>query len=93
MHIEYSKGRVADWFQSGLDIRNESAILSEYGEKRPDRVILSDGKTIVIDYKTGQKMPEHIRQIKEYGKLLREMGYAGIEEYILYTENREVAEV
>ena len=93
MDIEYSKGKVGDWFDPGWKVMNERTITSTDRESRPDRVIVGEERTIVIDYKTGRKAPEHARQITRYGDLLREMGYENIEKYLLYLESREVVEV
>ena len=93
MNIEYSKGKVGDWFKPGLVVKNEKTITSQQRECRPDRVLIDDSRTIVIDYKTGQKEPDHLTQINEYGDLLQEMGYENIEKYLLYLESREVVEV
>ena len=92
MNIEYSKGKVGDWFKPGLVVKNEKTIASRHREWRPDRVLIDDSRTIVIDYKTGQKDPGHLTQINEYGDLLQEMGYENIEKYLLYLESREVVE-
>ncbi len=93
MDIEYSKGKVGDWFDPGWKVMNERTITSADRESRPDRVIVGEERTIVIDYKTGRKAPEHALQITRYGDLLREMGYKNIEKYLLYLESREVVEV
>ena len=93
MNIQYSKGIVGDWFKPGLLIKNEKTIASRQRECRPDRVIIEKDRTVVIDYKTGQKEPEHITQIENYSDILQEMGYRNIEKYLLYLESREVVEV
>jgi len=92
MDIEYSKGKVGDWFKPGWVVKNEKTIASRQRECRPDRVLIDEGRTIVIDYKTGQKEPDHLTQINDYGDLLQEMGYEHIEKYLLYLESREVVE-
>ena len=68
-----------EWFKPGLKTFNECTILSlENGkivEHRPDRVIQNGNKMIIIDYKTGERRPEHYTQMQGYEKLLQQMGY------------------
>ena len=68
-----------EWFKPGLKTFNECTILSlENGkivEHRPDRVIQNGNKMIIIDYKTGERRPEHDTQMQGYAKLLQQMGY------------------
>ena len=50
-------------------------------------IVFRNGKTIVIDYKTGQTEPEkNINQVKGYMKLMKEMGYTDVEGWLLYTD-------
>lgn len=59
---------VINWYNNTYKVLNESAILIEKGElKRPDRVMISNEKVIVVDYKfTKQKSNSHKLQVKEY---------------------------
>ncbi len=93
MDIPYSKGRVGDWFKPGLHVKNERTIAAREQESRPDRVILDQDSAVIIDYKTGQKSPDHAQQINGYGQLLEQMGYTAIDKYLLYIETSEVVEV
>lgn len=82
-------GRIAshpEWFpEKGSVILNEVPVISgDGGEKRPDRVILSDSETIIVDYKFGEAQSAYSRQVKSYCKLYREMGYPGVKGYIWY---------
>ena len=48
--------QVADWFMPGNEVLKEAGILLTSGNtRRPDRVILKDGKTIIIDFKFGEE--------------------------------------
>lgn len=76
---------VAWWFSEELVVLNERSIISEGETYRPDRVILSKQKTIVIDYKFGDtELAKYERQVGKYVDLLIEMGYERIEGYIWY---------
>ena len=75
------------FFTPGLLIRSEAEILLTNGSiYRPDRVIIDGGKAVVIDYKTGKPDPGYEKQLKTYGRLLMEMGYADVEKFILYLD-------
>jgi ATP-dependent helicase/nuclease subunit A len=85
-------------FDAKAEIKIEAEILQKGNEfYRPDRISLVNGKTMILDYKTGgfleYKNKRYISQIKNYGKLLNQMGYNGVEMYIVYFQNFEVIKV
>lgn len=83
--------RVSVWFRPGNKVLNETGILLPSSEtKRPDRVIISGGKTIVIDFKFGEESQQHKRQIDQYRILLSEMGHENIESYIWYVDKNKI---
>jgi len=76
------------FYDGSFEVRNESAIMTKAGrEYRPDRLMIKDNMAIVLDYKTGMEDPSHIRQLETYGHLMEEMGYSGIERYLLYIDD------
>lgn len=86
-----SSPQVYNWFNNLGLVMNEREILSKEGKLyRPDKVISCPDKTILVDFKTGDKHSSHASQIKNYANLLAEMGYQNIEKYLLYTRDREV---
>ena len=86
--------QVKDWFGGKGKAINEKEIISKDGYIfRPDKVVLFQDKTIVIDFKTGNKESKHAKQIKKYGELLEEMNYPCVEKYLLYTRDREVVSI
>ena len=56
----------------------------------PDRLLFSEGKTVVVDYKTGNPDSSHILQIKNYASVLKQMGYDNIEKYLIYTKSENL---
>jgi hypothetical protein len=81
------------FFTPGLEILSERDILLPNGQvQRPDRVICFPGKTVVIDFKTGERSDHHKDQVRTYAHILEEMQYPGVEAYLVYLEN-EVAVV
>ena len=65
---------------------NEREILTPNGEIYiPDRLLVSDEKTIILDYKTGTPRKQYVNQIIQYSNILQLMGYSNIEKYLIYT--------
>jgi len=87
--------QVQDWFSGKYKVYPEfSIIVKENGTvatKRPDRVLLSDDKTLVIDYKFGEPHRSHEKQMQEYIKLLNTMNYPNIEGCVWYVEKGEIS--
>jgi len=71
----------------------ESPIMTKAGVLIPDRVMISDGKVTVVDYKTGGKHPSHAEQLKGYKEALQNMGYEHVDAYLLYLESKEIKNV
>ncbi|GHU68102.1 DNA helicase [Bacteroidia bacterium] len=88
------ESNVNDWFDGTYKSYQEhSIIMEENGEvvsKRPDRVLLSDDKTLIIDYKFGQAHKNHQKQVRQYMDLLESMHYPQVEGYLWYVEERRV---
>ena len=72
-------------------IFNEKEILSKKGIYRTDRtVILPDGSVFIVDYKTGQKSESHVKQVAQYLRLYRLMGYENVKGVLVYLQNLEI---
>ena len=87
---------VADLFSDFDELKNERSILlkDKDGEiKEPDRVVVKDGTTYLIDYKTGERETKHEKQITEYRNLLTQLGYENIVSYLLYLKTGELVGV
>jgi ATP-dependent helicase/nuclease subunit A len=61
--------------------------------RRPDRVMMSQEKVIVLDYKFGEAHNAHQKQVQQYTDLLRKMGHASVKGYLWYVQTNQVAEV
>jgi hypothetical protein len=83
-----------EWFDDQWKVLNERDIL-RYGETRhrPDRVMLKDGRAVVIDYKTGEKSDKDTRQMRGYLSDLKSMGYSPCEGNIWYLAKNEIVKV
>ncbi|MBO5903023.1 MAG: UvrD-helicase domain-containing protein [Tidjanibacter sp.] len=88
--------KIAEWFNGEWrTIRNEHQILLPVGKtNRPDRVMISEDRCVVVDYKFGRHQKEsYVEQIRKYMTLLYQMGYKKTEGYIWYVTLGEVVEV
>lgn len=80
----YNKLAAMGIFSPQYKSMNEKSIAIDGNIYRPDRIIFKDEKSVmVIDYKFGEKRPEHEKQIERYATLLRGMGY-NVESRIFY---------
>lgn len=79
---------VHPWYDGTARVLNEVDILFGKGlSKRPDRVMISEDKVVVIDYKFGEIQDKRYHnQVKNYMKLIRQMGYEMVEGYLWYVE-------
>lgn len=84
-----------DWFPEGPDIvYNETEIIDADGSVlRPDRVVISDGKVTVVDYKFGGHHRSYERQVARYADLWRRMGYDDVSAYLWYVHTGEVKKI
>jgi len=74
-------------FDNNADVRPEAEILTAEGHAiRPDRVIIKEGRAIVVDYKTGRPMEKYKTQLQQYAKYLEDLGYKDVRKYLLYLE-------
>jgi hypothetical protein len=72
----------------------EAEILLPSGvTRRPDRVIITKEKAIVVDFKFGEVRQDHYEQIRNYLKILNEMGYTETEGYLWYVDKNEILTV
>jgi hypothetical protein len=60
--------------------------MPDSGTRRPDRVIVRDGKTYLVDFKFGEENSSHSGQVRNYSRLLSEMGYDVAGAYIWYVD-------
>lgn len=80
----------AGWFNGGV-IHNELTVYDSYGrEYRPDRVIIRDTETVVVDFKFGVEEESHLKQISRYVSLYRKMGYPEVKGFLWYVQQDKV---
>ena len=90
--------QVAAWFDGSWELYNECNVLKRDAEGRlrvvrPDRVARRGEDWLVIDYKLARYREEHVEQVKEYLRTLREMGHPKAQGYLFYLLTGQVVEV
>ena len=84
----FSHPELKVFFDNKWRVKNEREILTPSGESYiPDRILFSEDKTWVVDYKTGAPDDSHKNQIINYANVLQQMGYNNIEKYLIYTND------
>ena len=75
------------FFRPGYRAITECDLIDAQGEGRPDRVVLADGETWVVDFKTGADMGSiHDEQVIRYCRAMVEMGYPGVSGWLIYLQ-------
>ncbi|RUA30923.1 MAG: hypothetical protein DSY76_01990 [Bacteroidetes bacterium] len=84
--------KIRDYFsKNNREINENSIILPDGNQLRPDKVILRENKTIIIDYKLSNytslsetEQKKHFSQLQNYQNILKEMKYPSIEAHLIY---------
>jgi ATP-dependent exoDNAse (exonuclease V) beta subunit len=78
-------------FEGKYKVLNEQAILvDETTLLRPDKIIIKQNETIVVDYKTGVPSSKDQKQVNQYKAILEEMGYSNVSCYLFYSAINEL---
>lgn len=81
-------------FEGATEIMDEMSLLVGPTEIiRPDKIIVKDDHTIVIDYKTGLPKASDNKQLKNYKGALTNMGHTSVKTYLFYLATRQLVEV
>jgi ATP-dependent exoDNAse (exonuclease V) beta subunit len=87
----YSQSDYQKLLDGKIDVLNEqSIIVDETTIIRPDKIILKENETIVVDYKTGIPSQKDEKQILDYKSTLEKMGYPKPSCYLFYTSINEL---
>jgi len=80
-----------NYFDGSHTVLNEKEIITSKGMKLiPDKIIITDSETLVVDFKTGQATDKHKKQVADYVKLLKNMNFKNVRGELFYTEDLEV---
>ena len=80
------------WFNTpGAEILNEVSLIDVDGKVyRPDRVVKTDDRIMIVDYKFGEHHKSYERQMKKYAEIWKGMGYENVSAYLWYVHTGEV---
>jgi hypothetical protein len=86
-----SEAKAWGWFPDDPSkVMVETDIIDVNGQVyRPDRVVVEDGKVLVIDYKFGRHHSKYERQMKTYSEIFHRMGYAEVTAILWYVQTGE----
>ena len=89
------EGAARGWFGSPeMKVMNEISLIDTDGQVyRPDRVMLTDGRVLIVDYKFGEHNRKYERQMRKYMELWHRMGYERVSAWLWYVETGEVVEI
>lgn len=95
LHELLAKDEVKGWYDGNSRVLNEVDILFGKGySKRPDRVMIKDDEVVVVDYKFGEKIEKRYdKQVKDYLRLIGEMGYQTVSGFLWYVELGKIEQV
>lgn len=80
--------KLHSYYKEGNIVYNERDIITENGLiLRPDRVVIQNGNTIIIDYKTGKKDIRYHQQLNEYALALEKAGFRVAHKVIVYIDD------
>ncbi len=83
------------FFSGAYTVCNERDILipaikGAFRQKRPDRLLLKNNDISIIDYKTGNEQPEHIKQLQTYAGYLQQAGFNTVNRILVYLSENNV---
>jgi len=85
---------VKEWFTEDVRVKREKDILVPGGPvRRPDRIIFEEDRIIIVDFKFGNELMVHRKQVGEYKDLLTAMGYERVEAFLWYVDQSRVVAV
>lgn len=76
---------IAHYFSNEVRIKTETELFLDNGEViRPDRVVICPDHLAVIDFKTGEKKAEHLKQIEQYRYALKKVSGQEVKAFLVY---------
>jgi len=83
-----------EWFTGKFEVKTECPLLLTDGRiLRPDRLMFSNNRVTILDYKTGTEKPEHEKQLSEYAATLQQAGFIVEGKYIYYIPTQKLMKI
>jgi ATP-dependent exoDNAse (exonuclease V) beta subunit len=77
----------------GTQLDEQTLLVDQKTRLRPDKIILHADKTVVIDFKTGERKPEHRTQVSQYLFALDLMKFPEVEGWLYYVNEDELVRI
>ena len=93
-----AQSQVEHWYCGTYKLFNECSIITKNDEneivkKRPDRVMIDDENTIIVDFKFGKINKKYNKQVTKYMELMCEMNYKNVRGFLWYVDDNLVEEI
>ena len=83
-----------DWFEGeGILLAEQGILLPGGMQKRPDRIILRENESLIVDFKTGEELENYGNQVREYMALVQKLTQKPVKGYLCYLETRKIETV
>lgn len=89
----FENKKLVELFDSGKHLNERTLIFDSKTKLRPDKLIVSENSTLVVDFKTGERSKKHEEQVAGYLSVLKEIGMPGIKGYLYYTGGLGLVEI
>ena len=78
------------YFSKKVISYQEREIIFEGKIYRPDRIVENEGSLIIIDFKTGKKLPQHRKQIELYEQTFLALGKKIESKMLVYINDQSI---
>ncbi|MDP2042280.1 MAG: UvrD-helicase domain-containing protein [Algoriphagus sp.] len=84
----------SSWFVGeGILLAEQGILLPGGKQKRPDRIILRESESVIVDFKTGEEMEHYGNQVREYMELVKKLTQKPAKGFLCYLETGKIEEV
>ncbi|HSF53152.1 MAG TPA: UvrD-helicase domain-containing protein [Algoriphagus sp.] len=84
----------AGWFEGeGILLAEQGILLPGGKQKRPDRIILREHESVIVDFKTGEEFEKYRNQVREYMTLVQKLTQKPVKGYLCYLETGKIETV
>lgn len=84
----------SDWFVGdGILLAEQGILLPGGKQKRPDRIILRQNESIIVDFKTGEALDKYKKQVREYMELIHKLTQKPVKGYLCYLETGKIENI
>jgi len=90
----FSNPVFSDWFEGeGILLAEQGILLPGGKQKRPDRIILRENESIIVDFKTGEAFEKYEKQVRDYMDLVYKLTQKPVKGYLCYLETGKIEQI